>query len=141
MIKPGTVSNQIISNVDFAPTFLEIAGLAIPKEIQGKSMVPLFKNVNVSIRNSAYYHFYEFPGEHSVLKHFGIRTSRYKLIRFYEHKDFWELYDLKNDPNEMKNLYGQKKYQAISDDLKNQLLQLSLENKDETALKVLAQKL
>jgi arylsulfatase A-like enzyme len=141
MIKPGTVSNQIISNVDFAPTFLEIAGLAIPKEIQGKSMVPLFKNVNVSIRNSAYYHFYEYPGEHSVLKHFGIRTSRYKLIRFYEHKDFWELYDLKNDPNEMKNLYGQKKYQAISDDLKNQLLQLSLENKDETALKVLAQKL
>lgn len=141
VIKPGTVSNQIVSNVDFAPTFLEAAGLNIPKEIQGKSMMPLFRNVNASIRKSAYYHFYEFPGEHSVLKHFGIRTSRYKLIRFYEHKDFWELYDLQKDPNEMKNLYGLKKYQAITEDLKEQLKQLSIENKDETALKVLSQKL
>ena len=140
-IKPGTISNQIVSNVDFAPTFLEIAGLTTPKEIQGKSMVPLFKKANVSIRNSAYYHFYEFPGEHSVLKHFGIRTSRYKLIRFYDHKDFWELYDLKNDPTEMKNLYGLKKYQTKTNNLKDQLRQLSLENKDETAQKVLAQKL
>jgi arylsulfatase A-like enzyme len=141
IIKPGTVSNQIVSNVDFAPTFLEAAGLEIPNEIQGKSMMPLFRNVNASIRNSAYYHFYEFPGEHSVLKHFGIRTSRYKLIRFYGYKDFWELYDLQKDPNEMKNLYGLKKYHTITEDLKKQLKQLSLENKDETALKVLGQKL
>jgi arylsulfatase A-like enzyme len=139
IIKPGTVSNQIISNVDFAPTFLEAAGLAVPGEIQGKSMMPLFRNVNASIRNSAYYHFYEFPGEHSVLKHFGIRTSRYKLIRFYDHKNFWELYDLKKDPSEMNNIYGKKSYEAIVLDLKAQLRQLCIENKDEEALKALEQ--
>jgi arylsulfatase A-like enzyme len=102
-------------------------------------MMPLFRNYTASIRNSAYYHFYEFPGEHSVLKHFGIRTSRYKLIRFYEHKDFWELYDLQKDPNEMKNIYGLKKYHSITEDLKEQLKQLVIENKDKTALKVLSQ--
>ncbi len=104
-------------------------------------MMPLFKNVKASIRNSAYYHFYEFPGEHSVLKHFGIRTSRYKLIRFYDHKNFWELYDLQKDLNEMKNLYGLKNYNTITQDLKEQLKQLCIEKKDKTALKVLAENL
>ena len=141
VIKPGTVSNQLVSNVDFAPTFLEAAGLGIPKEIQGKSMMPLLKDPRAGIRKSVYYHFYEFPGEHSVLKHFGIRTSRYKLIRFYDHKNFWELYDLQKDPAEMKNLYGQKKYAAITLDLKKQLKQLCTENKDEEALRFLAREL
>jgi arylsulfatase A-like enzyme len=141
LIKPGTVSNQMISNVDFAPTFLEAAGVAIPKEIQGKSMMPLLKDSKASIRNSAYYHFFEYPGEHSVLKHFGIRTSRYKLIRFYDHKNFWELYDLEKDPNEMNNIYGQKKYESLTADLKKQLEQLCIENKDTEALKALSQKL
>ncbi len=141
VIKPGTVSNQLISNVDFAPTFLEAAGLGIPKEIQGISMMPLLKDPKAGIRKSVYYHFYEFPGEHSVLKHFGIRTSRYKLIRFYDHKNFWELYDLQKDPAEMKNLYGQKKYAVITLDLKKQLKQLCIENKDAEALRFLAQEL
>lgn len=141
VIKPGTVSNQLVSNVDFAPTFLEAAGIGIPKEIQGISMMPLLKDPKAVIRKSVYYHFYEFPGEHSVLKHFGIRTSRYKLIRFYDHKNFWELYDLQKDPAEMKNLYGQKKYAAITLDLKKQLKQLCIENKDEEALRFLAQEL
>ena len=135
VIKAGTVSNQMVSNVDFAPTFLEAAGVAIPKEIQGRSMMPLLRNPKASIRKSAYYHFYEYPGEHSVLKHFGIRTSRYKLIRFYDHKNFWELYDLQKDPNEMNNLYGDKKYQTLTLDLKKQLKQLCVETKDEEALK------
>lgn len=141
LIKPGTVSNQMVSNVDFAPTFLEAAGVAIPKEIQGKSMMPLFKDSKASIRNSAYYHFFEYPGEHSVLKHFGIRTNRYKLIRFYDHKNFWELYDLEKDPNEMNNIYGQKKYESITEDLKKQLMQLCIENKDTEALKALSENL
>lgn len=141
VIKPGTISNQIVSNVDFAPTFLEAAGVPIPAEIQGKSMMPHLKNNKVGIRESAYYHFYEYPGEHSVLKHFGIRTNRYKLIRFYEHKDFWELYDLQKDPSEMNNLYGQKKYEAIAADLKQRLKNLCIENKDEEALKALAKNL
>lgn len=141
VIKPGTVSNQLVSNVDFAPTFLEAAGIGIPKEIQGISMMPLLKDPKAVIRKSVYYHFYEFPGEHSVLKHFGIRTSRYKLIRFYDHKNFWELYDLQKDPAEMKNLYGQKKYAAITLDLKKQLKQLCIGNKDDEALRFLAQEL
>lgn len=135
IIKPGTVSNKMVSNVDFAPTFLEAAGVDIPKEIQGRSMMPLLKDPKATVRNSAYYHFYEYPGEHSVLKHFGIRTSRYKLIRFYDHKNFWELFDLQTDPTEMKNLYGQKRYAAITADLKKQLQQLCVENKDEEALR------
>ncbi|HEY1010681.1 MAG: sulfatase [Daejeonella sp.] len=135
VIKAGRVSEQMISNVDFAPTFLDAAGVSIPKEIQGKSMMPLLKDPKAQIRKSVYYHFYEYPGEHSVLRHFGIRTSRYKLIRFYNHKNFWELYDLQTDPQEMKNLYGQKKYEAISNDLKEQLKKLCEENKDEEALK------
>lgn len=137
VIKPGTVSNQMISNVDFAPTFLEAAGVAIPKEIQGKSIIPLLKDPRAVTRTSVYYHFYEYPGEHSVLKHFGIRTSRYKLIRFYDHKNFWELYDLQSDPTEMNNLYGQKKYTAITADLKKQLKQLCTENNDTEALNYL----
>ena len=141
VIKPWTVSNQLVSNVDFAPTFLEAADLSIPKEIQGISMMPLLKDPKAGIRKSVYYHFYEFPGEHSVLKHFGIRTSRYKLIRFYDHKNFWELYDLQKDPAEMKNLYGQKKYAVITLDLKKQLKQLCIENKDAEALRFLAQEL
>jgi arylsulfatase A-like enzyme len=138
MIKPGTVYSQIVSNVDFAPTFMELAGLNIPQQMQGKSMMPLLKNPKAATRNSAYYHFYEYPGEHSVLKHFGIRTERYKLIRFYDHHNFWELYDLKKDPTEMNNIYGQKKYETITAELKMQLKQLSLENKDDEALKYLA---
>lgn len=137
LIKPGTVINQMVSNVDFAPTFLEAANVTIPKEIQGKSMMPILKDSKASIRNAAYYHFYEYPGEHSVLKHFGIRTKRYKLIRFYDHKNFWELYDLEKDPREMRNVYGQKKYESIITDLKKQLREMCMENKDEEALRVL----
>lgn len=139
VVKPGTVSNQLVSNVDFAPTFLETAGLNVPKEIQGKSMLPILKDPKASIRKAVYYHYYEYPGEHSVLKHFGIRTNRYKLIRFYDHKNFWEFYDLQSDPEEMHNLYGQKKYEAIVLGLKGQLKQLSIENKDTEALKILSQ--
>jgi arylsulfatase A-like enzyme len=141
LIKPGTVSNQLVSNVDFAPTFLEAAGLAIPKEIQGKSMMAILKDPKASIRNSVYYHFFEYPGEHSVLKHFGIRTNRFKLIRFYDHQNFWELYDLEKDPKEMKNIYGHKKYESITADLKKQLEQFCIENKDTEALKALSQNL
>ncbi len=135
LIKAGAVSEQMVSNVDFAPTFLDAAGVAIPSDIQGRSMMPLLKNPKASIRKSAYYHFYEYPGEHSVLRHFGIRTSRYKLIRFYNQENFWELYDLQTDPQEMNNLYGRKKYEVITRSLKKQLRELCEKNKDEEALK------
>lgn len=139
VVKPGTISNQMVSNVDFAPTFLQAAGVHIPAEIQGKSLMTVLKDPKAMVRDAVYYHYYEYPGEHSVLKHFGIRTKRYKLIRFYEYKDFWELYDLQSDPHEMKNLYGQKKYDTLILNLKDQLKNLCLENKDDEAIKILSQ--
>lgn len=112
-IKPHTVSNALTMNVDFAPTFLDYAGVKIPKEIQGKSMRPIFEQkpqVEQNFRDATFYHYYEYPSWHSVKRHYGVRTQRYKLIHFYNDVDEWELYDLKNDPNELRNLYNDPNY-------------------------------
>ena len=106
-IKPGTVSNALAMNIDFAPTFLDFAGVEIPKEIQGTSLKPLFENDGTAPKNwrkSTYYHYYEYPSWHSVKRHYGIRTEKYKLIHFYNDVDEWELYDMEKDPQEMKNM-------------------------------------
>ena len=137
VIKPGTTINDMVVNIDFTPTFEAIAGAKIPADIQGKSILPLLKGDNKNWRKSTYYHYYEFPAEHSVMKHFGIRTSRYKLIRFYTGKDFWELYDLQTDPHEMKNLYGEKQYESLTIELKNELKGLIKEYKDDEAMKIM----
>lgn len=121
VIKPGTQSTEMVMNLDIAPTLLDAAGMAIPAEMQGQSVLPLFKKGKG--REAMYYHYYE-NGEHSVSPHFGIRTKRYKLIRFYEKVDAWELYDLERDPQEMHNLYGQKGYEKITADLKAALKKL-----------------
>jgi arylsulfatase A-like enzyme len=137
VIKPGTTINDMVVNIDFTPTFEAIAGAKIPADVQGKSFLPLLKGDNKNWRKSTYYHYYEFPAEHSVMKHFGIRTSKYKLIRFYTGKDFWELYDLQTDPHEMKNLYGEKQYESLTIQLKNELRGLIKEYKDEEAMKIM----
>lgn len=134
LVKAGSASNSIVSNVDFAPTFLDLAGMPSYPSIQGRSLLPILQEPGTLIRNSAYYHYYEYPGEHSVMKHFGIRTERYKLIRFYGHKNFWELYDLKKDPSEMKNLYGQKKYEALISELRQMLREVAIEYDDQEAV-------
>ncbi|WP_205945777.1 sulfatase/phosphatase domain-containing protein [Pedobacter frigiditerrae] len=139
VIKPGTMMPQLVSNVDFAPTFLKLANVPIPAEIQGKSFDNLLKSPKAKFRESVYYHYYEFPGEHSVMRHFGIRTDRYKLIRFYGAANFWELYDLKNDPNEMNNIYGQQKNVTLTAELKRKLKDLVSENKDNVALRLLVE--
>ena len=113
---------ELVQNIDYAPTFLELAGAEIPDDIQGESLVPLLKGEHPdNWRQSLYYHFYEYPAEHSVKRHYGIRTDRYKLIHFYHDIDAWELYDLLEDPNELHNLYGQPGYEALTDRLKVQL--------------------
>ena len=113
---------ELVQNIDYAPTFLELAGAEIPDDIQGESLVPLLKGEHPdNWRQSLYYHFYEYPAEHSVKRHYGIRTDRYKLIHFYHDIDAWELYDLLEDPNELHNLYGQPGYENLSDSLKVQL--------------------
>ncbi len=122
-IKKGVIE-KMVQNIDYAPTFLDFAGASIPKEIQGKSLKPLLEGENVPWRDAIYYHYYEFPNEHGVQMHYGIRTNRYKLIHFYKKIDEWELYDLKNDPSEMNNLIDNPNYQSIISDMKKKLNEL-----------------
>jgi len=123
--------DEMVQNIDYAPTFLDLAGLPIPEDIQGVSLLPLLKGEHpTDWRTSLYYHFYEYPAEHCVKRHYGIRTSRYKLIHFYNDIDVWELYDLKKDPTEMHNIYGQKGNEVIIKDLKKQLLDLQVKYND-----------
>ena len=114
--------DALVQNIDFAPTFLELAGVEVPDDIHGESLVPLLKGQTPDDwRKSLYYHFYEFPAEHMVKRHYGIRTERYKLIHFYDDIDVWELYDLQNDPSEMHNLYGTEGYEELAEELKDGL--------------------
>lgn len=128
VVKPGTKINKLTQNIDFAPTFLEAAGQPVPAEIQGRSLVPLLKGQTVPWRDSLYYHYYDGPGEHGVAKHYGIRTERYKLIRFYaKADDSWELYDLQKDPEEMKSVYGTPAYAEVQAKLLTRLEELKTE--------------
>ena len=132
VVKPGTVSNDFVVNLDIAPTMLDAAGVAIPPDVQGESMLPLLTEKNAKGRDAMYYHYYE-NGEHAVSPHFGIKTKRYKLIRFYKRVDSWELYDLQKDPREMNNLYGKKGYEKLTASLKKQLDALISQYEDEDA--------
>lgn len=135
MIKPGITSNEMVQNLDFAQTFLEAAGITAPNDMQGKSLMPLFTgNGEQWDRESVYYHYYEYPGEHAVKRHYGISTKDYKLIHFYHDVDEWELYDLKKDPNEMHNVYDEPAYGSIREKLKNDLKDLRLKYKDSEEL-------
>jgi len=121
VIKAGSRNRDLIQNIDFAPTFLELAGAATPEAIQGQSIVPLLKGQRPhDWRDSLYYHYYEFPGAHSVRRHYGVRTERYKLIHFYR-KQEWELFDLATDPDEMRNEYGNPNYGETLSMLKGEL--------------------
>jgi arylsulfatase A-like enzyme len=111
--KKGDVT-QLVQNIDYGPTFLDLAGVEVPEEMHGESFLPLLKGEKAQWRDALYYHFYEYPAEHSVKRHYGVRDSRYKLIHFYNDIDTWELYDLKNDPNELNNLYGQPGTERIT---------------------------
>lgn len=117
---------QMVQNIDYAPTFLELARAETPEDIQGVSLLPLLKGEEpADWRTSLYYHYYEFPAEHAVKRHYGIRTERYKLIHFYNDIDEWELYDLHEDPMEMHNIYDESL--PIADSLKKELKKLRKE--------------
>ncbi|QZT38681.1 sulfatase [Halosquirtibacter xylanolyticus] len=116
-IKAGTVEDRLVQNIDFAPTFLDYANSDIPKDMQGESFRSILNGQSKEWRDALYYTYYEYPGEHSVERHHGIRTDRYKLIHFYYDSDTWEMYDLDNDPNEMHNLYGDPTYANIQKNL------------------------
>lgn len=108
----GRKSASLVQNIDMAETLLDMAGLPIPSDMQGRSMVPILTGKQRgNLHDGLYYHFYE-NQEHRVAKHFGIRTDRYKLIYFYELGE-WELYDLTKDPSEMSNLYDRSSYAGV----------------------------
>ncbi len=124
VIKPGSVNKDLVANLDFAETFLDIVGQPIPKDMQGYSMLPLLKGTTPKDwRKSFYYHYYGFPGAHSVAKHYGVVTERYKLAYFYQLKE-WELYDTKEDPMEMQNVFDNPKYAEIQSELRAELTRL-----------------
>jgi arylsulfatase A-like enzyme len=123
VIAPGSVNTDLVSNLDFAETILDIARLPIPEDMQGQSMLPLLHSVKTDWRESIYYHYYEYPGVHQVKRHYGIRTDRYKLIHFYHDIDEWELYDLKNDPKELKSVYDDPEYLQIKAEMHKKLEQ------------------
>ncbi|WP_430817229.1 sulfatase family protein [Carboxylicivirga sp. RSCT41] len=133
--RPGSVNNNLVSNLDFAQTFLEIAGTAEHDEMQGQSIVPLLTgNSPDNWRMEHYYHYYEYPSWHMVKRHYGIATERYKLMHFYHDVDEWEMYDLETDPNEMNNIYGHASYADVQTDLHQRLEQLRVKYQDSDEL-------
>ncbi|HKB05263.1 MAG TPA: sulfatase [Gemmataceae bacterium] len=129
--KPGSTNANLVSNIDFAATFLEAAGVEAPKDLHGRSLVPVLKRQTpADWRKSFYYHYYEFPGPHDVRKHYGVVTDRYKLVRFYEPGvDYWELFDLKSDPKELTSVYGKPEYAGVQKELETELARLRTELK------------
>ena len=131
-IQSSSTNSDLVLNLDIAPTILDAAGINIPSDFQGVSLLQ-----DSPSRTSIYYHYYEFPyGAHSVKKHYGVRTQRYKLIHFYNDIDDWELYDLKKDPNEMNNLYRKESFHKLADSLKSELTRLREFYKDTIRLEV-----
>lgn len=134
VIKAGSKNSQMVQNLDFAQTFLEAAGIKAPSDMQGESLIPIFKGQGKNFRDAAYYHYYEYPGIHMVKRHYGIVTEKYKLVHFYYDVDEWELYDRANDKNELKNVYNDPKYAKVKAEMHQKLAALRLKYKDSEAL-------
>ncbi len=126
-IEPGTNTDALVQNIDYAPTFLELAGLAPKEPMHGRSLVPLFAGgIPSDWRHSLYYHYYESPSEHQVAAHRGVRTDRYKLIHFFEpNRSYWELYDLERDPQEVQSRYDDPELAEVQKQLKAELQRLA----------------
>ncbi len=126
VIPPGTRSMALTQNIDFGPTFLEAAGADVPAAMQGRSLMSLLKHeASAPWRRSLYYHYYE-EGEHNVPRHCGVRTSQYKLIHYYDNNE-WELFDLEQDPQEMRSVYADPAYASIRERLYTELRRLQQE--------------
>ncbi len=134
VIDPGSVNTQMVQNLDFAQTFLDLAGVSAPTDMQGESILPLFQGDTKNFRDAVYYHYYEYPAVHMVKRHYGIVTEDYKLAHFYYDVDEWELYDRKKDLNEMNNVYNDPAYADIVAQLKESLQELRVKYKDSPEL-------
>jgi len=131
VVKPGTHSDAMALNVDFAPTFLEAAGAPVPADMQGRSLVPVLRGrAPADWRTSMYYRYYHDPGDHNTRAHYGVRTRTHKLV-YYWKKDQWEMFDLVHDPAELHNLYGQPGQEERTRQLKDELARLKAAVRDE----------
>ncbi|MDG2014294.1 MAG: sulfatase [Pirellulaceae bacterium] len=132
--QPGSVNDELVQNLDYAPTFLDIAGVKPPPTMQGRSLVPLLEGETpADWRESLYYHYYGYPAVHMVPRHCGVRTKNHKLMNFYQFGE-WEFYDLKRDPDEIQNLYGKEPSLPQIEELKKELLRLQDLYEDKTDL-------
>ena len=134
-VKPGSVNEDIISNIDFAPTLLELAGISTTQKMQGTSFVPILEgNTPKDWQDAMYYHYYEFPFWHHVQPHYGIRTQKYTLAHFYYNIDVWELYDLEKDPGQVNNIYNSPDYADVVTELKVKLKSLMVKFENNKSL-------
>ncbi|MBB6324710.1 arylsulfatase A-like enzyme [Algoriphagus iocasae] len=130
-VAAGSKSDELVQNLDFAQTFLEIAGVEAPADMQGESIVPVLTgNLEKWNRDAVYYHYYEYPAEHMVNRHYAVVTKDYKLIHYYYAADEWELIDRKKDPMELKNFYDDPAYAEIRAELHQKLDELRTKYKD-----------
>ena len=133
-IKAGIKIDQMVQNLDFAPTFLDYAGVEASTDLQGVSFRDLVSEKTTSWRDAIYYTYYEYPSVHMVKRHYGVRTKRYKLMHFYYDIDEWELYDLEEDPSEMNNRYDDPQYADIQQKLHQKLEKLRVYYGDSDSL-------
>jgi arylsulfatase A-like enzyme len=138
-IQGGSEATELTQNIDFAPTFLDLAGVPVPASMHGQSLLPVLEGRvakgEVAWRDALYYHYYESHAVHMVPAHYGVRTDRYKLIRYYEPQwDAWELYDLQNDPDELHNLADDPAHQEVRRQLTERLQQLRERYDDRTGV-------
>ena len=130
-IRAGSRAEAMALNVDFAPTFLEAAGVPIPGSVQGRSLLPLLRGETpADWRTAIYYRYYHDPGDHDTRSHYGVRTATHKLIHFWKKRQ-WELFDLRKDPAELRSLYGQPGQEAVTAELEATLARLRQELQDD----------
>jgi len=135
VIKPGTSSEEMVQNLDFAQTFLEAAMIKAPDDMQGESLIPLLKgDPKKWNRDAVYYHYYEYPSVHMAKRHYGIVNKEFKLVRFYYDVDEWELYDRLKDPYEMNNVYKDPGYKEVVEKLTEELKEIRIKYKDSEEL-------
>ncbi|RAV27798.1 sulfatase family protein [Sinomicrobium soli] len=123
-IAPGTVIDELVQNLDFAPTLLDYADVEAPGDMQGESFRKLAGGKTGEWRDAIYYTYYEYPSVHMVKRHYGVATKRYKLMHFYYDIDEWEMYDLEEDPEEMHNIYNDPRYATVREELHEKLKEL-----------------
>ena len=133
-IAPGSTNDEMVQNLDFAQTLLEVADIKAPEDMQGESLLSLLKGEDTWTREAVYYHYYEYPAVHMVKRHFGIVSKAYKLVHFYYDVDEWELYDRMKDPSELNNVYDDPAYASIVTQLKLELKDMRIKYQDSEEL-------